>query len=155
MIGADFYEADLRLLQNEGRPVLLAQIQAAKLTIQKLKGLLAESPSFELDKVLSILLGPRGDEDAAAIHLDDDLDDDFFGQSNENEQTESPTKSKKRSGAPMENSGQGHYDENASSNQDQEVLPGARRSTPEEISNRKKFTPKAGRGGGGPNPKKS
>ena len=41
LYGADFYESDVRLLQAYGRPVLLAQLQAAKLTLGQI-----EEPPF-------------------------------------------------------------------------------------------------------------
>ena len=59
LYGADFYESDVRLLQGEGRPVLLAQLQAARRTMERLRTLLAESPNVDLNKALWILTAPR------------------------------------------------------------------------------------------------
>ena len=56
---ADFYESDVRLLQAYGQPGLLAQLQAAKLTLGKLRSLLSRSPIVEVDKAISILMKSR------------------------------------------------------------------------------------------------
>lgn len=59
LYGAYFYESDPRLLHPHGRPVLLAQLQAAKLTLGSLRSLLSRSPSIEVDKTISILMKTR------------------------------------------------------------------------------------------------
>lgn len=73
LYGADFNDSDVRHLQDQGRPVLLAQLEAAKETLCKLRNILDESPEVEVDKALEIVLGPRGDER-------DDDDSDLFDQ---------------------------------------------------------------------------
>ena len=59
LYGAYFYESDARLLHAHGRPVLLAQIQAAKLTLGNSRSLHSRSPSVEVDKAISILMKSR------------------------------------------------------------------------------------------------
>ena len=146
LYGADFNESDVRLLQNEGRPVLLAQLQAAKWTLERLKGLLAESPNVKVDNFLSILMAPRGDEDAAQPA------EDIFGSLNENQYFTPHTNPRKRSGAPLGCPTYGDHEDNTAPDdwgvQDQEVSTGARLSTREEVSNRKRLLPKARRNAG-------
>ena len=146
LYGADFYESDVRLLQDEGRPVLLAQLQAAKWTLENLRSVLAESPNVQVDKILSILMAPRGDEDVAQPI------DDIFGPSNEELQSAPQTNSRKRSGAPLGGPTYGDHEENAAPDdwgyQDQGFSTGAGISTPEDILNRKRLQPKARRNGG-------
>ena len=146
LYGADFNELDVRLLQDEGRPVLLAQLQAAKWTLERLKGLLAESPDVKVDHLLSILMAPRGDEDAAQPV------EDIFGPSNDSQQFTPHTNSRKRSGAPLGCPTYGDHEDNVAPDdwgiQGQEVSTGARLSTREEISNRKRLLPKARRNAG-------
>lgn len=141
LYGADFYESDVRLLQLEGRPVLLAQLQAAKRTLESLRNLLTQSPSVEVDKALSIVMAPRGDEDAAQP-ADDIFDLFSVPQSNP----------RKRSAAPLGSPTYGDHEDNIVSDdwgvQDQEVSPGAALSKPEEISNRQRLLPKSRRNGG-------
>ncbi len=143
LYGADFSASDVRLLEDEGRPVLLAQLQAAKSTLDQLRSLLAGSPEVEVDRAISILTAPRGDEDAAQPA--EDLED-FFGQSTEHQQQSDqqppqPSTSRKRSEPPLGAPSYGEHEDNAAHNEwgDQEVLDGARISTAEEISNRKRY----------------
>ncbi len=146
LYGADFYESDVRLLQDEGRFVLLAQLQAAKWTLEDLQSVLAENPNVQVDKLLSILIAPRGDEDVAQPI------DDIFGPSNEELQSAPQTNSRKRPGAPLGGPTYGDHEENAAPDdwgyQDQGSSTGAGISTPEDILKRKRLQPKARRNGG-------
>ncbi|CAD6579939.1 MAG: hypothetical protein ASARMPRED_009301 [Alectoria sarmentosa] len=141
LYGADFYESDVRLLQLERRPVLLAQLQAAKRTLESLRNLLTQSPNVEVDKALSIVMAPRGDEDAAQP-ADDIVD--LFSAPQQNP--------RKRSAAPLGSPTYGDHEDNVASDdwgvQDQGVSSGAALSKPEEISNRQRLLPKSRRNGG-------
>lgn len=145
LYGADFDESDVHLLQGEGRPVLLAQLQAARQTQNRLRWLLAESPNVNVDRALSIVMAPRGDENVAQPA------DDVFDQWNENGQSAPQPNSRKRSGAPLGAPTYGDHEDNATSNdwgdQDQEVSTSARISTPEEVRNRQRILPKSRRNG--------
>lgn len=143
LYGADFYESDVRLLQDEGRPVLLAQLQAARRTMERLRELLAENPNVDVNKALWILTAPRGDEDAAQPI------EDIFGDSNDNQQ---PENQRKRSGAPLRNPRYGAHNDSAASDdggdQNQEASTGGALSTADEILNRPKCLPASRRKGG-------
>ena len=91
----------MRLLQQGGRPVLIEQLKAARRTLTRLRYLLKEGPEVEKNRALSIIWGPRGDENAA------EPDDDFFGPSSEDQQTPARSNSRKRSGDPLSNPRQG------------------------------------------------
>lgn len=140
LYGADFYESDVRLLQDEGRPMLLAQLQAARRTMERLSNLLAENPNVDVNKALWILTAPRGDEDAAQPA------DDIFGESSDNQQSKNP---RKRSGPPLGAPTYGDHEDNAASNdwgdQTRELSPCGTLSTPEEILNRPRCLPKSRR----------
>lgn len=146
MFGADFCDSDVRLLQDAGRPVLLAQLQAAKRTLNELGRLLAENPEVDMDKALSLVRAPRGDEDAAQPV------DDIFDLWNETEQPAPQSDPRKRSGAPLGHPTYGDHQDNPAFDdwgvQDHEVSMGARLSTPEDISNRHKILPKSRLNGG-------
>lgn len=137
--GADFYESDVRLLQAHGRPVLLAQLQAARLVLGKLRSLLSRSPNVEVDNVVSILVEPRGDENAAQPV------DDIFDEWNESQHH--PVNSRKRSGAPLGPPTHGNQEDSTAYDDwgEQQVLEGTRVSTPQEISNRPRHQPKSRR----------
>lgn len=137
--GADFYESDVRLLQAHGRPVLLAQLQAARLVLGKLRSLLSRSPNVEVDKVVSILVEPRGDENAAQPV------DDIFDEWNESQHH--PVNSRKRSGAPLGPPTHGNQEDSTAYDDwgEQQVSEGTRVSTPQEISNRPRHQPKSRR----------
>ena len=137
--GADFYESDVRLLQAHGRPVLLAQLQAARLVLGKLRSLLSRSPNVEVDKVVAILVEPRGDENAAQPV------DDIFDEWNESQHH--PVNSRKRSGAPLGPSTHGTQEDSTAYDDwgEQQVSEGTRVSTPQEISNRPRHQPKSRR----------
>ena len=51
LYGTDFYESDVCLLKIQERPVLLAQLQAAKMTLEGLKSSLAEGPNDDMGGV--------------------------------------------------------------------------------------------------------
>ena len=138
LYGADFFETDVQLLEASGRPVLLAQLQAAKSTMEKLRSLLAEGPDVKKDKAVSILREPRGDEDAAQPI------DDIFGDSEDSQQPQHPPNSRKRSGPPLGAPTYGQHEDNTAQDDwgDQEASIGARISTPQEISNRQKHRPR-------------
>lgn len=147
--GADFYESDVHLLQLEGRPVLLAQLQAAKRTLERLRSMLAESTNINVGKVLSILTAPRGDEDTAPADIL--TTDDIFGESVATQQTITETRSRKRSEAPSGGPTYGDHEDNAvdgCGDQEQEDSTGARLSTPEQILTRPRIRPKSRRNGG-------
>ena len=74
--------------------MLLAQLEAAKWILNELRNLLAESLNVEKDKALSIVIGPRVDEDNAQPVKD------ILGQSDENWQSLSQSNPRERSGAP-------------------------------------------------------
>ena len=137
--GADFYESDVRLLQAHGRPVLLAQLQAARLVLGKLRSLLSRSPNVEVDKVVSILVEPRGDENAAQPV------DDIFDEWNQSQHH--PANSRKRSGVPLGPPNHGNQEDSTAYDDwaEQQVLEGTRVSTPQEISNRPRHQPKSRR----------
>lgn len=143
LYGADFSESDVRLLQDGGRPVLLAQLQAAKRTLESLRSLLATSPNVEVGMALSIITSPRGDEDAALII------EDIFGESDETQQRPPQPNLRKRSGAPLGSPTYGEHENNATvddwGDHDQKVSTGARLSTPEEILQRQRSLPKSRR----------
>ena len=148
--GADFYESDVHLLQLEGRPVLLAQLQAAKRTLERLRSMLAESTNVNVGRVLSILTAPRGDEDTAPAEIL--TTDDIFGESVATQQTITETRSRKRSEAPLGGPTYGDHEDNADDgcgDQEQEDSTGARLSTAEEILIRPRIRPKS-RCNGGP-----
>ena len=147
LYGADFDESDVQLLQTSGRPVLLAQLQAAKSTMEKLRSLLAESPDVKKDKAISILREPRGDEDAAEP-IDDIFDDEDDSQqpshpSNSRKRSgpSYPSSSRKRSGPPQGAPTYGEHEDNAAHDDggDQDTSIGARISTPQEIAKRQKL----------------
>lgn len=137
--GADFYESDVSLLQAHARPVLLAQLQAARLVLGKLRSLLSRSPNVEVDNVVSILVEPRGDENAAQPV------DDIFDEWNESQHH--PVNSRKRSGAPLGPPTHGNQEDSTAYDDwgEQQVLEGTRVSTPQEISNRPRHQPKSRR----------
>lgn len=137
--GTDFYESDVRLLQAHGRPVLLAQLQAARLVLGKLRSLLSRSPNVEVDKVVSILVEPRGDENAAQPV------DDIFDEWNQSQHH--PANSRKRSGVPLGPPTHGNQEDSTAYDDwaEQQVLEGTRVSTPQEISNRPRHQPKSRR----------
>ena len=140
LYGADFSESDVRLLQTQKRPVLLAQLQAAKRTLDGLRSSLAEGPNVNVDKAISILSAPRGDENAAKPA------EDIFGPSNEYPQPPShQPNTRKRVGGPLGNPRYGEHDDNiACDNGDgQTIDAGAKISTPEEILSRKRSQPKS------------
>ena len=139
LCGADFYESDVRLLKAHGRPVLLAQLQAARLTLGNLRRLLSRSSTVEVDKVFSILVEPRGDENAAQPV------DDIFDEWNESQHH--PVNSRKRSGVPLGPPTHGNQEDSTSYDDwgEQQVLEGTRLSTPQEISNRPRHQPKSRR----------
>ena len=140
LYGADFDESDVRLLEIQERPVLLAQLQAAKRTLEGLRSSLAEGPNVNVDKANSILLAPRGDEDAAK------LAEDIFGPSNEYPPppTHQPP-TRKRAGVPLGAPTYGVHDDNTAYDDwgDQTVDAGAKISTPEEILSRTRSQPKS------------
>ena len=140
LYGADFDESDVRLLNTQERPVLLAQLQAAKRTLERLRSSLAEGPNVNVGKAISILLAPRGDENAAKPV------EDFFGPSNEYPPppTHQPT-NRKRAGAPLGAPTYGEHDDNTAYDDwgDQTVDAGAKISTPEEILSRRRSQPKS------------
>lgn len=138
---ADINESDMGYLQDQGRPVLLAQLQAAKKMLEQLRSLLAEGPNVEVDKAISILVAPRGDEDAAQPP------EDFFGPSNESQQPTQDSNSRKRSGAPLGNPTYGAQDDNTAYDDsgDQAFDTGARISTLEEVLARRIQQPKSRR----------
>ena len=159
LYGADFSESDAHLLQASGRPVLLAQLQAAKCTLGRLRRLLAQSPNVEKDKAISILREPRGDEDAAQPI------DDIFDQWEDSQQPPHPSNSRKRSGPqhtsisrkrsepPLGAPTYGEHEDNTAVGDwgDQEAAVGARLSTPQEILSRQKFRLKSRRNMGSVN----
>ena len=151
LYGADFDESDKGHLQDQGRPVLLAQLQGAKRTMIRLRYLLAEGPKVAVDRALSIVMGPRGDEDAAK------QDDDIFGPSYEDQQPIPRSNPRKRSGAPLSTPRYSdHYGKAASDDiedQDQGVPSNAGISTHEGgVDNRRKVLPKSRRIGRPANP---
>ena len=140
LYGADFDESDVRHLKIQERPVLLAQLQAAKRTLEGLRSSLAEGPNVNVDKATSILLAPRGDEDAAKPA------DDIFGPSNEYPPPptyQPPTR--KRAGVPLGAPTYGKHDDNTAYDDwgDQKVDARAKISTPEEILSRRRSQPKS------------
>ena len=139
LYGADFYESDVRLLQAHGRPVLLAQLQAARLVLGKLRSLLSRSPNVEVDKVVSILTELRGDENAAQPV------DDIFDEWNESQHH--PVNSRKRSGVPLGPPTNGNQEDSTAYDDwgEQQVSEGTRVSTPQEISNRPRHQAKSRR----------
>ena len=139
LCGADYYESDVRLLQTHGRTVLLAQLQAAKLTLGKLRSLLSRSPQVEVDKAWSILMEPRGDENAAQSA--GDIYDDW------NEAQHHPSNSRKRSGVPLGPPTDGNHEDSTAYDDwgDQQVSDWTKISTPQEISNRPRHQPKSRR----------
>ena len=141
LYGADFYDSDVHLLQNQERPVLLAQLQAAKRTLESLRSLLAETPNVEKDKAISMIEAPRGDEEAAQ------LADDILGQLNEPQQFTGQSSSRKRPGVPLGAPTYGDHEETTAYDDwgVQEISTGAKISTPEEVSNRRRFQPKSRR----------
>lgn len=138
---ADINESDIAFLHDQGRPVLLAQLQAAKKTLEQLRSLLAEGPNVEVDKAISILVAPRGDEDAAQPP------EDFFGPSNEPQQPTQESNPRKRSGAPLGNPTYGAQDDNTAYDDggDQALDTGAKISTVEEVLARRIQQPKSRR----------
>lgn len=145
LYGADFTESDVQLLQGEGRPGLLAQLEAAKRTLDRLRWLLAESPNVDVDRVLSIVMAPRGDEDLSQPF------DDFFDGWDGNGQSAPQPNSRKRSGPPLGAPTYGDHEDNAASDdwgdQGQDASNGARLSTPEEVRSRQRILPKSRRNG--------
>ena len=140
LYGADFDESDVRLLETQERPVLLAQLQAAKRTLERLRSSLVEGPNINVDKAISILLAPRGDENAAKPA------EDIFGPSNE--YPPPPThqaNTRKRAGVPLGAPKYGEHDDNTAYDDwgDQTVDAGVRISTPEEILSRRRSQPKS------------
>lgn len=146
LYGADFTESDVQLLQGEERPGLLAQLEAARRTLDRLRWLLAQTPNVEMDKALSIAMAPRGDEDLAKPV------DDIFDQWDWNGQSAPEPNPRKRSGPPLGAPTYGdHEDSNAPSDwgdQGQAASNGARLSTSEEVRNRRRALPKSRRNGG-------
>ena len=140
LYGADFDESDVRHLKIQERPVLLAQLQAAKRTLEGLRSSLVEGPNVNVDKANSILLAPRGDEDAAKPA------EDIFGPSNEYSPppTHQPP-TRKRAGVPLGAPTSGEYDDNTAYDDwgDQTVDAGAKISTHEEILSRRRSQPKS------------
>lgn len=138
---ADFEESEMGFLQGRGRPMLLAQLQAAKKMLEQLRSLLAEGPNIEVSKAISILVAPRGDEDAAQPP------EDFFGPSNEPQQPTQESNPRKRSGAPLGNPTYGARNENPPYDDegDQALDIGAKISTVEEVLARKIQKPKSRR----------
>ena len=145
LYGADFNDSDVQLLRDEGRPVLLAQLKAAKLTLSRLRNILAESLNVEVDRVLSVVLEPRGDEDAA------EPGEDIFGPSDEIQQPAPQPNPRKRSEAPLGGPTYGNHEENGASTDwgdfDQDASNGGRLCPPEEVSSRPKSQPKSRRNG--------
>ena len=140
LYGADFGESDVRLLNTQERPVLLAQLQAAKRTLARLRSSLAKGPNVNVGKAISILLAPRGDENAAKPA------EDIFGPSNEYPPplTHQPT-NRKRAGAPLGAPTYGEHDDNTAYDDwgDQTFDAGTKISTPEEILSRRRSQPKS------------
>ena len=134
LYGADFYESDVRYLQTQKRPVLLAQLQAAKRTLEGLRSSLAEGPNVNVERAISILSAPRGDEQAATPN------EDIFGPSNEYPPPPShQSNTRKRTGAPLGNPTYGEHDDNIAydDGEGQTIDGGAKISTPEEILSRR------------------
>ena len=146
LFGADFEDYDVSLLQGEGRPRLLSQLRGAKQTLNTLRRLLAQSPTVDVDRALSIVMAPRGDEGVPQPA------DDIFDQWDGNGQSAPQTNPRKRSGAPSGGPTYGDHEDNTNSNDwgdlDQDASSGARISTPEEVSNRQRILPKSRRNGG-------
>ena len=140
LYGADFYESDVHLLMSQERPVLLAQLQAAKRTLEGLRSSLAEGLNVNVGMAMSILLAPRGDENAAKPA------EDIFNSSNEYPPSSShqPT-TRKRAGPPLGAPTYGEHDDNTAYDDwgGQTVDTGAKISTPEEILSRKRSQPKS------------
>ena len=141
LYGAEFYDSDVRLLQNQGRPVLLAQLEAAKRVLERLRSLLAETSNVEKEKAISMIEAPRGDEEAAQPA------DDILGQPNEPQQLTGQSSPRKRPGVPLGAPTYGDHEETTVYDDwgVQEVSTGAKISTAEEISNRRRFQPKSRR----------
>ena len=140
LYGADFSELDVRLLKSQERPVLLAQLQAAKRTLEGLRSSLAEGPNVNMDKAIAILSAPRGDEHAAEPAKN------IFGPANEypTPTSHQPT-ARKRAEAPLGLPKYGEHDDNGAYDDsgDQTVDAEAKISTPEEILSRIRSQPKS------------
>ena len=155
LYGADLSESDVRLLKTQERPVLLAQLQAAKRTLEGLRSSLAEGPNVNVDKAIAILSAPRGDEHPAKPA------EDIFGPSNEYPPPTShqlttrkragaplgphrPT-TRRRAGVPLGLPKHGEHDDNVAHDDlgDQTVDVEAKISTPEEILSRIRSQPKS------------
>ena len=140
LYGAEFDESDVRLLQTQDRPVLLAQLQAAKKMLEGLRISLSEGPNVNVSKAKSILLAPRGDENAAKPAAD------TFDLSSENvpPPTHRPT-TRKRAGVPLGPPTYGAHDDSTAYDEwrDRTVDAGAKISTPEEILSRRRSQPKS------------
>lgn len=139
LYGADINESDMGFLQDQGRLVLLAQLQAAKKMLEQLRSVLAEGPNVKVEKALSILLAPRGDEDAAQPP------EDLFDPSSEPQQPTQESTSRKRSGALLGNPTYGAQDDNIAYDDegDRAFDTGARISTVEEVLARRIRQPKS------------
>ena len=126
----DFSESDVLFLQEQRRPVLLAQLQAAKRTMNKLRAILAGKTKVDVESALSIAIGPRGDEDAAPEI------ENIFGTSDEDQHFAHQQTSRKRSASPLSNSRHDDHEEDAAfddwGDQDQGGPPDARFSTTDE-----------------------